>query len=319
MAGVAVSSNYSTNPMDYLNGNSGIGSYTGAGNGGYGVSGSGGVNNNSSVGGLSEQQIMQFIEELLQLFQQALQNASGSGDSDGGGAPPVGGSGGGGGGMPSMGGTPAAGGAPAPGGVPATGSAPPASGAPAPGSTPTTTGTPTTTSPGSSSGAPPAGLSTSPQTTANTPQQSQQVAQQYVQNLMHDFNLTQPQAEGIVANLYHESGGMNSGINQGGAIGAPSGNNADDNANGYGIAQWGGTRKQGLEQYASSHGLDPSSQAANYGYLKQELSGPYSSAIDAVKGTSSAQDATSAFMNAFEKPSDPELSSRLADLALIQG
>jgi len=60
-----------------------------------------------------------------------------------------------------------------------------------------------------------------------------------------DFGLTKDQAAGIVANLWHESGGMNSGINQGGKIGTPSSNMVDDNANGYGIAQWGGTRKQG--------------------------------------------------------------------------
>ncbi|WP_322789490.1 phage tail tip lysozyme [Paraburkholderia megapolitana] len=163
------------------------------------------------------------------------------------------------------------------------------------------------------------GLSTAPQTTALSQSQGQQVADQYVNNLMSDFGLTKPQAQGIVANLWHESGGMNSGINQGGQIGAPTGNNADDNANGYGIAQWGGSRKEGLEAYAKQNGLDPSSEAANYGYLKQELQTTQSGAISAVKGTSNAQDATSAFMTSFEKPSDPELASRLADLSLVQG
>jgi hypothetical protein len=153
-------------------------------------------------------------------------------------------------------------------------------------------------------------LSTAAQTQALTPEQSKQTADQYVANLQKDFGLTKEQATGIVANLYHESMGMNSGINQGGKIGEPSGNMADDNANGYGLCQWGGVRKQGLLDYAKEHGLPPSSQAANYGFLKQELSGQYSNAISAVKGTNSAAGATEAFCNTFEKPSDPQMSSR---------
>jgi hypothetical protein len=170
---------------------------------------------------------------------------------------------------------------------------------------------------GSSPGAAPQGLSTAPQTSALSPQQSKQVADAYVGNLQKDFGLTKDQAAVIVANLWHESGGMNSGINQGGKIGAPSSNMADDNANGYGIAQWGGSRKQGLMDYARQHNLDPSSEAANYGYLKQELQTTQAGAIAAVKGTNSAQAATQAFCNAFEQPSDPQMASRLGYLNQI--
>ncbi|BFG78888.1 hypothetical protein PTKU46_69210 [Paraburkholderia terrae] len=171
--------------------------------------------------------------------------------------------------------------------------------------------------PSASSSAAPEGLSTAPQTQALSPAQSKQTADAYVSNLQKDFGLTKNQAAGIVANLWHESGGMNSGINQGGKIGAPSSNMADDNANGYGIAQWGGTRKQGLLDYARQHNLDPSSEAANYGYLKQELQTSQSGAIAAVKGTNSAQAATQAFCNAFEQPSDPQMASRLGYLNQI--
>ena len=171
--------------------------------------------------------------------------------------------------------------------------------------------------PSASSGAAPEGLSTAPQTQALSPAQSKQTADAYVSNLQRDFGLTKDQAAGIVANLWHESGGMNSGINQGGKIGAPSSNMADDNANGYGIAQWGGTRKQGLLDYARQHNLDPSSEAANYGYLKQELQTSQAGAIAAVKGANSAQAATQAFCNAFEQPSDPQMASRLGYLDQI--
>ncbi|MBN3751812.1 hypothetical protein G3N95_02590 [Paraburkholderia sp. Tr-20389] len=185
-------------------------------------------------------------------------------------------------------------------------------------STPGSTSTaPSANSGTSSPGAAPEGLSTAPQTQALSSAQSKQVADAYVSNLQKDFGLTKNQAAGIVANLWHESGGMNSGINQGGKIGSPGSNMADDNANGYGIAQWGGTRKQGLIDYARQHNLDPSSEAANYGYLKQELQTSQAGAIAAVKGTNSAQAATQAFCNAFEQPSDPQMASRLGYLNQI--
>jgi hypothetical protein len=86
---------------------------------------------------------------------------------------------------------------------------------------------------------------------------------------------------------------------------------ADDNANGYGIAQWGGVRKKGLIQYAKDHGLDPSSQAANYGFLKQELKGEDKYCIDALKGKG-LDGATKSFCTDFEKASDPQMGSRIA-------
>lgn len=302
MTGLVMQGGYSSSPMDYLNSFEN-GSLSGV---------SGGSNSSSGLGGMSQQQILQIVEELLAMLQQALQGAN-SDDSDDGGAGGASGAsgGGGGGGMPSM---------PSLDTTPSSGTAPPSTPPATLSATPASTGGPAATNSGGTVGSSPAssGLSIAPQTTANTPAQSQQVAGQYVNNLMQDFNLTKPQAEGIVANLWHESGGMNSGINQGGAIGQPSGNMADDNANGYGIAQWGGSRKEGLINYAKQNGLDPSSQAANYGYLKQELETTQSGAISAVKNTGTAQDATQAFCNSFEKPSDPEMSSRLADLALVQ-
>lgn len=316
MAGVAIQNNYPTNPLDYLNSISGLGDMNSTGGAGA-SSGASGLSDNSATGGMSEQQMLQLIQELLALIQQAMQNSSGD-DSDGSSTPSVGS--GGGGAAPSMDGGGAAPAAPA-----ATTPAAPAATTPA-ATTPaaTTPAAPAATTPAApaasstGSGSSSTGLDSTPQTVANTPAQSQQVASQYVTNLMQDFNLTQPQAQGIVANLWHESGGMNSGINQGGAIGAPTNDMADDNANGYGIAQWGGSRKQGLLDYAQSNGLDPSSQAANYGYLKQELQTTQSGAITAVKDTNTAQAATEAFCNTFEKPSDPEMNSRLADLALVQ-
>ncbi len=152
-------------------------------------------------------------------------------------------------------------------------------------------------------------LSTTPQTQALTPDQSAKVGGDWAANLKRDFGLTDAQAAGIVGNLWHESGGMNSGISQGGRIG-PFGDHQDDNQHGIGIAQWGGTRADGLLKYAADHGIDPTSEAANYGFLKQELSGPYASSIEAVKKSTDLAGATAAFCNEFEKPTDPQMQSR---------
>ncbi len=155
------------------------------------------------------------------------------------------------------------------------------------------------------------GLSAKAQTGALSEAESQKVAGEYIANLQKDFGLTKEQATGIVANLFHESWGMNPGITQGGRIGAPNGNMADDNANGYGLAQWGGVRKQGLLNFAKANGLDPSSHAANYGFLKHELSGEYSSVIAAVKGTGTVGEATQVFSDLYLKPSEPRMNERL--------
>lgn len=167
-------------------------------------------------------------------------------------------------------------------------------------------------SPASYSGAVPAGDGSGQGTPASTAE-GKETAEHFMTNLQRDFGLTRNQAAGIVANLWHESGGMNTGINQGGAVGAPNSNMQS----GYGVAQWTGSRKQDYLDYCSQHKLDPSSEQANYGFLKHELETSQSGAIDAVKQTQTAQDATVVFCNTFERPGDPQMSSRLADLQYV--
>lgn len=162
-------------------------------------------------------------------------------------------------------------------------------------------------------------LSTQAQTKAYTPEETSKVAIKYMNNLRKDFGLTKPQAAGIVANLMHESEGMNPGINQGGAIGEPSSNMADDNENGYGIAQWGGVRKKSLINYAKGHGIPVSSDAANYGYLRQELKGDCEYVIDIIKNTNSVEESTKVFEQIFERATDPQMNSRLAFAYSLMG
>jgi len=155
-------------------------------------------------------------------------------------------------------------------------------------------------------------FSTQAQTQLHTLEESNQLAILYMNNLQKDFGLTKKQAAGITGNLWHESAGLNAGMNQNGNVGQPSPNMADDNQHGYGIAQWGGIRKQGLIDYAQKNGIPPSSDAANYGYLKQELEGKYNDVIMAVKNTQSVYAATITFEQTFERATEPNMNTRLA-------
>ena len=132
------------------------------------------------------------------------------------------------------------------------------------------------------------------------------VANYFMTNLQKDFNLTPNQAAGIVANLWYESGGMNPGMNEGGHAGAPTSNMGQ----GYGVAQWTGSRKREFLDFAAQHHMNPSSVEANYAFLKHELQTTHSDAIRAVKGTSSARAATAAFCNVFERPGVVAMSAR---------
>ncbi|MFM0729648.1 hypothetical protein PQQ52_04020 [Paraburkholderia sediminicola] len=152
MSGLAIQGNYSTSPMDYL---SNLDS----------LSGTSELNGSGSSGAMSEQQIMQFLQELIALFQQALQNSNG-GESDGGGSPAVGGSGGGAGGMPSL---PASG---LGGGVPSvddgpTAATPAAAGTPSPASTPAVNDLASSTSPSNGYSATPQPAAAVPSATSN--------------------------------------------------------------------------------------------------------------------------------------------------------
>lgn len=144
-------------------------------------------------------------------------------------------------------------------------------------------------------------------------QSGKPVANYFMTNLQKDFNLTPNQAAGVVANLWYESGGMNPGMNEGGRAGAPTSNMGQ----GYGVAQWTGSRKREFLDFAAQHNLNPSSVEANYAFLKHELQTTHADAIRAVKGTSSAQGATAAFCNVFECPGVTAMDRRYAALAQV--
>ncbi|MBR8176347.1 phage tail tip lysozyme [Burkholderia ambifaria] len=140
------------------------------------------------------------------------------------------------------------------------------------------------------------------------------------QDLKSRYGLTDAQVAGVLGNLQQESG-LQGNVNQGGAKGAPSGNFADDNANGWGLAQWGGTRKQGEINYAKEHGLDPGSLEANIGFMNQELDTTYSKTITDIKQTTTAEQAALVWDKDYEQATDPQMENRnkYAEQFLAQG
>jgi hypothetical protein len=120
-------------------------------------------------------------------------------------------------------------------------------------------------------------------------------------DLQRDFGLTPSQAAGVIGNLGHESGGfkyyqeINPTAGRGGA----------------GWAQWTGPRRTAFENYTRANGLNPNSYQANYGFLKNELTGTHSSALAALRKAQTVKDAVYAFERQFEKAGVKNYGSRM--------
>uniref|UniRef100_UPI0019806655 phage tail tip lysozyme n=1 Tax=Burkholderia sp. Ac-20379 TaxID=2703900 RepID=UPI0019806655 len=126
--------------------------------------------------------------------------------------------------------------------------------------------------------------------------------------LQNNLGLNKDAAAGVLGNLQQESG-LNADINQGGARGGPSANNADDNQNGYGLAQWGGVRKEGLEQFAASQGKPASDLGVQLDYLAKEV-GEKPGLVDALNSAGSPDAAAKVWDQQFEMASDPQMQNR---------
>jgi hypothetical protein len=268
---------------DVLRGQLYAGTPAGNGNGpsqGDAIGSQGGSQQNSanSTGGI-DKDLMQLLKELIKMMaaqSQAGQN-QGADDADGSGSA----SGGCGGGSGANSGGVPSGGAPSD-GVPSGGT--PSGGAPSGG----------TPSGGAPSGDAPSG---------GAP------AQAIADNLRTTFGLNNTQIAGVLGNLQQESG-LAPNVNQGGATGEPSSDNADDNQNGWGLAQWGGARKTGEIAYAQQNGLDPGSMQANLGFMDQELKGSYGDTITDLKQSSTAEGAALVWDQDYEKATAPNMTAR---------
>ncbi|MGS0891233.1 phage tail tip lysozyme [Burkholderia stagnalis] len=250
--------------------------------------------------GSNRAEVMQVLAQLEQILQAVFAALKQSSAADG--TQPAGGGGGGGNANPplSLGGDDGGGngGAPSPFTLKAA-SAPPAN-----------AGAPQGQGNGPAGGPPPVqNASTQPANTGGSGSGGS-AANAIADDLRSRYGLNDTQIAGVLGNLQQESG-LKPNVNQGGAEGAPSGNFADDNANGWGLAQWGGARKQGEIDYANQHNLDPGSLDANIGYMNQELDGPYSKTISDLKNSTSAGQAAQVWDTDYEQASDPQMDNRL--------
>lgn len=106
-------------------------------------------------------------------------------------------------------------------------------------------------------------------------------------NFFMNKGLTKNQAKGIYGNIMQESGGKHNIVSR-------------DGHNSYGLAQWTGTRKARL---FSKYGTNPTVNQ-QLEYLWSELNSTEKSALNALRNTSTVEDATKVFMQKFERPAN---------------
>jgi hypothetical protein len=120
-------------------------------------------------------------------------------------------------------------------------------------------------------------------------------------DLCRDFGLTPTQAAGIVGNLGAESG-----------LRAVQEGNPTSGRGGYGWAQWTGPRRVSFESWCRAQGFALDSYAANYGYLKQELSDDYAHTITQLKKTTTIKAAAETFEAFYEKAGVKRMEARIS-------
>ena len=119
--------------------------------------------------------------------------------------------------------------------------------------------------------------------------------------LQSDLGLTANQAAGIASNLYAESGILP--VHEKGKPWDEGGIN---------IAQWTGPRRKAFEAWAKSHGMDPMSEEAGVQYFEYSLTNNHPDVLEAVKRSTSAKQAATAFLN-YENPAAQYRGAHLAN------
>ena len=104
-------------------------------------------------------------------------------------------------------------------------------------------------------------------------------------NFFMNKGLTKNQAKGIYGNIMQESGGKRNIV-------------SGDGYDSYGLAQWTGPRKVRL---FSKYGTKPTVKQ-QLEYIWYELNGTEKSALDALRNTTTVEDATKVFMQKYERP-----------------
>ena len=132
-----------------------------------------------------------------------------------------------------------------------------------------------------------------------------QKAPSYMNRAMSDLGISKEQAAGIFGNLGHESGGL---------VG-----NAQEkdptikgSKGGLGWGQWTGDRRKNFEAFAKSNNLNAASDEANYRFLIHELNTSEKGSLDAIKKSKTAEEATIAFEQNYERAGVKHYDSRMS-------
>lgn len=112
-------------------------------------------------------------------------------------------------------------------------------------------------------------------------------------------------ADGILMNLQDESG-LNPGINEAAPV-------VPGSRGGFGLAQWTGPRRVGLEQAAAQRGVDPSDIDLQLDYLVGELGGSESRAAKSLMAAPDVGRAAASFATDFLRPAPEHLARRVAE------
>lgn len=111
-------------------------------------------------------------------------------------------------------------------------------------------------------------------------------------------------ADGYVMNFKDESG-LNPGINEAAPV-------VPGSRGGFGLAQWTGPRRVGLEQFAAAGGKPVSDINTQLDYLMTELQGPEAKANQAILATTTPGDAAAAIARSLLRPAPEHLARRVA-------
>ena len=129
-----------------------------------------------------------------------------------------------------------------------------------------------------------------------------QKAPEVMSSLIADFALEDYEAAGILGNIGVECNGFT----QMQEVSPRSG------AGGYGWCQWTGPRRTQFLNWCQKQGLDKDSDAANYGFMKNELATTYKSVIASLKRTTTLEEAVSVVIKQYEQPGVPATTRRIS-------
>ena len=130
-----------------------------------------------------------------------------------------------------------------------------------------------------------------------------------IRRLIDDFRLTDFQAAGIAGNGYQESM-LRAVLENDGIVISPT--------RGIGWFQWTGPRHRAFAAWCAGAKLDWTSDEAEYGFLKHELSSDYAHVVTRLRETRTLEEATACFERYYEGAGIVQMGHRLtgAEIAL---